>query len=217
MGKTNKITYPTFKEEQILWKKGYDYVIGVDEVGRGSFAGPIVAAAVLFKKTTDPERLTGVNDSKLLSCTKRHVLSKVIINECLDWAIRSVPVSTINKVGIGKANKTAIRMAIYDVIKKIKTDKVFVLIDGFHIKHIKGIGINNEKPIIKGDQKSLSIAAASIIAKNHRDKIMKCLARKYPQYGFEKNKGYGTKFHQEAIRKNGLCKIHRIAFCKKTI
>jgi ribonuclease HII len=208
----NSIHKPTFKEEQILWDKGFDYVIGADEVGRGSFAGPIVAAAVVFKKSITEKKLRGVNDSKLLSAIKRRELSKVIISESLFWAIRSVSVSIINKVGIGNANKMALRKAIGSVMKKTKNNKVFVLVDGFHVKHVKGVGISNEKAIIKGDRKSLTIAAASIIAKVHRDKIMRCLSKKYPKYGLEQNMGYGTKRHRLALKEYGLCGIHRTSF-----
>jgi ribonuclease HII len=212
MAKKNNVLKPTFKEEEILWRSGFDYIIGVDEVGRGCFAGPIVAAAVVFRKDIAKKELQGVNDSKLLTPLKRRELSKVIIRKSFSWAIRSVSVSTINKVGIGKANKIAFRKVIQSVIKKIGNNNVFVLVDGFHIRYVKGIGINREKAIIKGDQKSLTIAAASIIAKNHRDKIMFCYSKIYSRYGFEQNKGYGTKFHREAIKKHGLCKIHRTSF-----
>jgi ribonuclease HII len=187
---------PTFDEERKLWEKGFKYVIGVDEVGRGCFAGPIVAAAVVFKVNMDEQRLGGVNDSKQVKFLDRRRLSKTIIKECEQWAIRAVPVSVINKVGIGQANKIAFRKVIAEVMRKLETNKAFVLVDGFHIKFVKGVGLKNEKAIIKGDQTSFSIAAASVIAKDHRDKIMLCYSKIYKEYGFGRNKGYGTKEHQ---------------------
>jgi len=220
----NKPTKPTFKEEEILWEKGFKYIIGIDEVGRGCFAGPIVAGAVVFKKDCNRELLTEVNDSKQLKFLQRKKLSKVIKKECLYWGIGTIPVSTINKVGIGKANKIAFRKAINNIMKQVEAEneknakyqilnsKYYLLVDGFHVKYIKGVGLKNEKAIVKGDQISMSIAAASVIAKDHRDRIMKMLSNKYPEYGFGRNKGYGTKEHQAAIKKYGLTKIHRKSF-----
>lgn len=222
-------TIPTFEEEKRLWKKGYNYVIGIDEVGRGSFAGPVVAAAVLFQKNTNSSNFKKVNDSKLLKIRERQSLAPLIQRSALAWSITAVHVSVINKKGIGKATEIAFRKAIKDIrfilydlgIKnlelEIPEEKFFLLVDGFHVKFIRGIGLNNQKAIIKGDQKSLSIAAASVIAKVYRDKIMKKLHKEYPNYHFSKNKGYGTKEHREAIRKYGICKLHRKAFCRKFI
>jgi ribonuclease HII len=208
----NSSTKPTFIEEEFLWEKGFRYIIGIDEVGRGCFAGPIVAGAVVFKKDCNRKLLIDVNDSKQLKFLQRRKLSKVIKDECLYWGIGTIPVSTINKVGIGKANKIAFRKALDGIIKNIGVEKPFVLIDGFHVKYIRGVGLKNEKAIIRGDQRSITIAAASIIAKDHRDKIMRTLSKKYPEYGFGKNKGYGTKEHQDAIKKHGLTRIHRTSF-----
>lgn len=205
---------PNFAEESKLWKNGYKYVIGVDEVGRGAFAGPVSAAAVVFECETEELQGLGINDSKLLKAVQRHKLSKLIRDGCITSSVVTIPVSKINKLGIGKATNIAFRKAIDDVITKLKTndEKVFLLADGFHIKHIRKIGLKNQKAIVKGDRKSVSIAAASIIAKVHRDSLMKKLSRKYPQYGFGKHKGYGTKAHQAAIKKHGLTKIHRTSF-----
>lgn len=194
---------PTFKEEKALWKKGYKYVVGVDEVGRGAFAGPVVAGAVVFPR--DFSSIDGINDSKLLKPRRREFLSQIIKKEAYCFSIAEVPVHTLNKCGIGKATQLAFRKAIKSLI--IKPD--YILIDAFYIKHMNR---KNQKPIKKGDQKSISIAAASIIAKVHRDKIMKKLSVKYPQYRFAKNKGYGTREHQKALKKFGLSKIHRTSF-----
>ncbi len=220
---------PNFKEEKKIWKKGCEFVIGIDEVGKGSFAGPVVAGAVVFKKGSNFKdgMLSEINDSKLLNPGKREILSKEIKNEAMFYSIATIGVSVINKLGIKKATERAFRKAITDIIfqisggksKELKKTKYmlhntnyFVLADGFHIKYIRGIGLINQKAIIKGDRKSISIAAASIIAKVYRDKLMRKLSRKYPDYGFAANKGYGTKFHQIALKKHGLTEIHRTSF-----
>ncbi|MEX2007799.1 MAG: ribonuclease HII [Candidatus Levyibacteriota bacterium] len=211
---------PDFSEESKLWKKGYKYIIGVDEVGRGAFAGPVSAAAVVFKCGTDELKGLGINDSKLLKPNSRKKLSKLIQDGCISCSVATIPVSKINKVGIGKATEMAFRKAINDVLIHLSKNtkchiqdaKYYLLADGFHIKHVRKIGLKNQKAIIKGDRKSISIAAASIIAKVHRDSLMKKLSKKYPEYGFGKHKGYGTKAHQSAIKRYGLSKIHRTSF-----
>lgn len=227
-----RATYPSFKEEIKIWGKGYDVVIGIDEVGRGAFAGPVVVGAVVFYKDTPCPRLTrsilsGINDSKLLKPLERKRLFKIIKNHSLCSFISEIGVPTINKIGIGKSTQMAFRKVIAKVIKEISNKVIkrkitnysvtqlpncFVLVDGFHVKYLKGIGIKNQKAIIKGDRKSMSIAAASIIAKVHRDKLMKKLSKAYPEYGFSKHKGYGTKYHQQAIKEYGLCRLHRKSF-----
>ncbi|MEM4230500.1 MAG: ribonuclease HII [Candidatus Pacearchaeota archaeon] len=210
---------PSFKEEKIIWGKGYDFVIGVDEVGRGSFAGPVVAGAVVFKKGVRFKNrlMASINDSKLLSPKKREMIAKEILKYSLLNAISTIGLYAINKYGIGKATQMAIRKALKTIFLQIMAKnkrklQIFVLADGFHIRYIRGIGLLNQKAIIKGDRKSISIAAASIIAKVYRDKLMKKLDKKYPGYGFSRNKGYGTKKHIEAIKKYGLSKIHRKSF-----
>lgn len=203
-------TRPTFAEEKELWEKGYDIVIGLDEVGRGAFAGPVVVGAVVFSKNAKPD--DGINDSKLLKPRIRQKLTNSICKEALFWTTTELSVTVINKAGIGKATHMAFRKAAKQICEQFPKEKKYVLVDGFHIRYIRGIGLRNQKGIIKGDQKSISIAAASIIAKVKRDSIMKKLHRKYPVYGFARHKGYGTKFHQKAIAKYGLAKIHRTSF-----
>lgn len=211
---------PTFDEELYLWNNGYEYVAGIDEVGRGAFAGPLVAGGVVFPqyffdKDTPCIRsiLAGVNDSKLLSPAKREKLSEVIKKHALCTAISEISTSVINKLGIGKANYMAFRQ----VVKKIslalkpKPSMLFVLVDGFHVSYLKG-GLKQQKAIIKGDQKSISIAAASIIAKVYRDSYMSSLPKSYLKYKFAIHKGYGTLMHRELIRKHGLCRLHRASF-----
>ncbi len=198
-----KITFPTLKHEDDLWKQGYKLVCGIDEVGRGCFAGPVVVGAVIFPPGC--EILEGVADSKLLKPRQRKKLVGLIKDQALFWAISEISVRDINKVGIGKATQMAFRK----VIKNLAKRPDFVLIDAFYIKHFNR---KTQKPIVKGDMHCLSIAAASIIAKVYRDDLMKKLHLKYPNYGFAKNKGYGTKAHREAIKKHGLCRLHRRSF-----
>lgn len=223
-----KKLFPDFSEEQKLWHQGIEIVIGVDEVGRGSFAGPVVAATVCFTRGGPARRrdhplgldieLWGIDDSKQLTPLKRQRLAK-LISAYAFWGIGEAGVSFINKHGIVKATEKAMRAAIADLqsrSSKLRTTnyelRTFVLIDAFHVKYVPGVGLKNQRGIIKGDQKSISIAAASIIAKVHRDKIMTKLHKRYPKYYWKENKGYGTAKHIEAISKYGLTKLHRRGF-----
>ncbi|HSA84404.1 MAG TPA: ribonuclease HII [Patescibacteria group bacterium] len=194
---------PTFQEELSLWNNGYQYIAGVDEVGRGCFAGPVVAAAVVL-----PQKFTTslpVNDSKILSAKVRTLLAKEIQEQALSYAIAEIAVPIINNVGIAQATQQAFRKAI----KSLAKQPDYILIDAFYIKQLSR---KNQKPIIHGDGLSISIAAASIIAKVYRDELMKKLHLQYKQYDFAGNKGYGTKKHQEAIKQYGLCDLHRTSF-----
>ncbi len=186
-----------------LWKQGYNLICGIDEVGRGCFAGPVVAGAVVFSSLSKiPD---GIADSKLLKPEIREVLAERI-KECAEaWSVGLIGVTYINKLGIGKATQVAFRKALSNLSKTPD----FVLIDAFYINHFKR---QIQKPIKNGDKLSVSIAAASIIAKVFRDNLMTQLDLKFPGYGFSKHKGYGTKFHQEAIKKLGLSKLHRSSF-----
>lgn len=193
----------TLKIEAQLWNLGYNLVCGVDEVGRGCFAGPVCAGAVIFPKNC--ELIDGVVDSKLLQPKQREILAEKIKKCAVAWSVSEISVSIINKVGIGKATQMAFRKAVKSLLKKPD----FVVIDAFYIKHFSK---KNQKPIKDGDKICFSISAASIIAKVHRDKLMENLDKKYPQYGFLKHKGYGTKLHQEALKKYGLSRLHRKSF-----
>lgn len=195
--------FPTLDIEKKLWNSGYSMVCGVDEVGRGSFAGPVCVGAVIFPR--DCEIIKGVADSKLLAPRQREELAIRIKNQAISWAVAEISISIINKVGIGKATQVAFRKAI----KLLSKPPDFILIDAFYIKHLNR---KRQKAIKDGDTICASISAASIIAKVYRDKLMKKLSKIYPQYGFAKHKGYGTKKHQEAIKKYGLSKIHRKSF-----
>lgn len=194
---------PTLKLEQRLWKKGYRYIAGLDEVGRGSFAGPVVVGCVVFPK--DCQMIEGLADSKLVKPRKRESLAAKIKSLAASWSVAEIGVSAINKVGIGKATQMAFRKSI----KLLSASPDFVLIDAFYVSHLNR---KRQRAVKSGDKICASISAASIIAKVYRDKLMKKLHKKYPQYGFAKHKGYGTKQHQGAIRKYGLSKIHRKSF-----
>lgn len=194
---------PTLSIEKKLWESNYKWVCGLDEVGRGSFAGPVVVGAVIFSPNCIiPE---GVADSKLLKPKVREKLSEQIKRCALSWEIAEIGVLNINKLGIGKATQMAFRK----VIKSLEKSPDFILIDAFYIKHLNR---KRQKAVKDGDKICTSIAAASIIAKVYRDKLMENLHKIYPEYGFDKHKGYGTKLHQKAIKRYGLSRIHRKSF-----
>lgn len=197
------MVFPTLKFEQELWSKKYRYVCGLDEVGRGCFAGPVVVGAVIFSPNVKlPE---GIADSKLLTSNKREKLAIQIKKAALAWSIGEISVTDINKHGIGKATQMAFRKALR--LCSVQAD--FVLIDAFYVERFNK---KRQKPVKDGDKICVSISAASIIAKIYRDELMQKLHQKYPQYGFAKHKGYGTKEHQDAIKKYGLCPLHRKSF-----
>lgn len=194
---------PTLNIEKSLWNWGYSLVAGLDEVGRGSFAGPVVVGAVIF--SPDCVLPEGIRDSKLLKPEKRKILSEQIKKCALDWSIGEVPVEVINKYGIGKATQ----IAFYNAVKALKQDPDFLLIDAFYINNIDR---KKQKPVPGGDGICMSIAAASIVAKVFRDEVMEKLSAEYPEYNFAKHKGYGTKEHQQALKKYGLSRVHRTSF-----
>ena len=195
---------PLFNREKEL-KEDFDFVFGVDEVGRGCFAGPIVAASVHFDG--EYKWFEDINDSKLLTHKQRKRLSKLILKYGVCF-IETIGVEVINEIGIGESNKRIFENLIKKVNEKQKDKKVYFIIDGNN----KAIDYKNLEYIVKGDQRHTSIAAASIIAKVYRDELMINLGEVYKGYNFSKNKGYGTKFHQDAIKKLGLCEIHRKSF-----
>lgn len=192
--------------EDQLHKLGIEYVAGVDEAGRGPLAGPVFAAAVIFPKGT---RIEGINDSKKINEKKREELYDIIIEKAISYSIQSVDEKEIDNINI----LNAAHQAMVKAVQALHTQPQHVLIDG---NPVTVMPLPNTC-IVKGDSKSISIAAASILAKVTRDRYILRLAETYPQYGFEKNKGYGTPDHIEAIKKNGLCPIHRITFTKKFV
>ncbi len=201
------MTHPTFDEENFLWDRGYQRVAGIDEVGRGAFAGPVVAAAVVFPQYIRFQNtlLHEINDSKILSPKKRILLSKLIMEEAETCAIAEIDVDTINSIGIGKAAKRAFQKAV----DGLSHSPEFCLIDAFPLETFDSA---KQKSIIKGDRISFSIAAASIIAKVYRDTLMEQLHDTYGDYGFMQNKGYGTAYHREQLGKLGLSPLHRSSF-----
>ena len=177
------------------------YICGIDEVGRGCLAGPVVAAAIILNFDSIP---IGINDSKKLSKKKRQNIYKDIKKEALDIAIGQASNIEIDQMNILNASLLAMKRAY----KNLKTPTELALIDGNYSPKINCKTIN----IIKGDSKSLSIAAASIVAKQYRDKLMEEIGNKYPKYNFKKNAGYGTKEHYKSIDSNGLTEFHRKSF-----
>ena len=201
--------YPTLDIEKDLWNQGYRFIAGIDEAGRGSWAGPVVAAAVVFSPNIKvPE---GLRDSKLLTPKKREELDEQIREVAVGFAIGEVSVEGIEKRGIAVATQMAMRRALRD----LDPEPDFSLIDYFTIQYIKK---SSQKAVKKGDLHCVSIAAASIVAKVYRDNLMRQFDEdeEFGVYQFGKHKGYGTKSHQEAIREFGVCRIHRVSFipCK---
>ncbi|MEY7999601.1 ribonuclease HII [Clostridium sp. Mt-5] len=189
----------------------YLYTAGTDEVGRGPLAGPIAAAAVILNLNykDDREFILGIKDSKKLTSKRRLQLSEEIKHRALDYNISVINNTEIDKRGISWCNNEVLKRAVEGL--KLPVD--MVLSDGYAIKNL----FNNNEFIIKGDAKSASIAAASIIAKVYRDSLMEEYSHIYTKYGFHHNSGYGTKEHIEAIKKYGICKIHRMSFLKNII
>jgi len=194
------------KIEKKFWEFGYKYIAGVDEVGRGCLAGPVVAAAVILSKDTV---IDGITDSKLLSPKKRQELSLTIRKKALSYSIVEISPKEIDEINILQASLKAMAIAI----NKLSVTPDIVFVDGNQL--IKNITIP-QFAIVKGDIRSQSIGAASIIAKVYRDNLMKNFHNMYPQYNFHKNKGYATQEHKNAIKKYGICPIHRISFHLET-
>ena len=195
------------KFEKEYYEKGYKYIAGIDEAGRGPLAGPVVAGAVILPKDC---LLEGVNDSKKLSEKKREKLYDDIIENALACGVGIVDHTVIDEINILNATRKAMKLALENL--KVKPD--YILIDAE-----KKVDTNNIPylPIIKGDALSISIGAASIIAKVTRDRIMREYDKIFPMYGFEKHKGYGTKAHVEALKEYGPCMIHRKSFLNKIL
>jgi ribonuclease HII len=187
--------------EREHWAQGIKHIAGVDEAGRGPLAGPVVAAAVIFPKEVS---IAGVNDSKKCAAKKRDELFELIMDQALCIGIGIVDHVEIDRINILQATILAMRIAL----DKLNIQPDQVLVDGNSFKH-DTLRFQN---IIGGDAKSFTIAAASIIAKVTRDRIMNEMDINYPQYGFAKHKGYGTRQHVDAIRLHGLCEIHRRSF-----
>ncbi|MBN1618364.1 ribonuclease HII [Candidatus Dojkabacteria bacterium] len=195
-------THASFSLEYSLLHKGYNFVAGVDEVGRGCLAGPLVSAIVVVSE--ESQFIPGVKDSKLLSATLRDKFDEIIRNTVVSFGIGVVPNHELDDLGINGATRVSMQRA-YDQLSQ-KPD--IVLVDGKNISspHFPGVQIT------AGDRKHFVISAASVIAKVYRDQLMTELADKFPGYDFENNVGYGTKRHYDAINSIGICELHRKSF-----
>ena len=191
--------------ENALWKGGKEFIVGIDEVGRGAWAGPLTIAAAIIPKD---KRLYRIRDSKLLNGIERESLFEAIGNWCIDWSVGHATNNECDKYGMSHAQKLAAQRAI----ESLNVKPAHALIDG-KWNFVEGIiGRDNTTMVIKGDTKCLSIAAASILAKNYRDDLMKNLSIEYIKYSWESNFGYPTKKHRNSIKKYGVTKYHRKSF-----
>lgn len=203
--------------ERTLYAKGVKSICGIDEAGRGPLAGPVVVASVIMPQDS---MIEGVNDSKKVSEKKREVLYEKIIEEAVAYGVGIIDQNEIDKINILNATKKGLTLSIQELEKSLKEKKKgfdkpdIILVDALTKIDTDGISYRS---IIKGDAKSYSIAAASIIAKVTRDRIMREWDQVYPMYGFEKHKGYGTAAHIAAIKEYGLCPLHRKSFTKNFV
>lgn len=208
----------SFNEEKNLWKRGFECVVGLDEAGRGPLAGPVVACAVSVIARSDLAIVRGIvrgltsykiDDSKKLSKKQREFFyEKLVSDKNILWGVGIVSEKVIDKINILEATKLAMQKALAKVIARSDRAITYLLIDGNFRLQAK----IPQKSIIKGDAKVFSIAAASIIAKVTRDRLMQKMHAKYPEYDFAKHKGYGTALHMKNLQQFGPCKIHRKTF-----
>jgi len=195
------------EQENELRKKGFEYICGIDEAGRGPLAGPVVVASVIMPADS---MIEGVNDSKKISEKKREKIYEQILEEAISYGVAIIGQDEIDEINILNATKKGLTVSLQELSQRPD----LILVDA--LNGIDTLGIPYDS-IIKGDAKCYSIAAASIVAKVTRDRIMREWDKVYPEYGFEKHKGYGTAAHIAAIRENGICPIHRRSFTKNFI
>ena len=195
---------PTFDHERPLWEQGLRFVAGVDEVGRGPLAGPVVAGAVILPSGARFPWLGEVRDSKDLPAAKREELAEKIRAQAVAFGLGAVEPERIDAMGIAPAS----RLAMARALAALQPAAEYALIDAFRLPEV----VIPHHGIIDGDALSLSIAAASIVAKVHRDRIMQMYDALYPDYGFGRHKGYPTSAHMEALTRHGPCPIHRRSF-----
>ena len=195
------------EQENELRKKGFKYICGIDEAGRGPLAGPVVIASVIMPENS---MIEGVNDSKKISEKKREKIYEQILEEAISYGVAIIGQDEIDEINILNATKKGLTVSLQELSQRPD----LILVDALNGIDTMGIPYDS---IIKGDAKCYSIAAASIIAKVTRDRIMREWDNIYPEYGFEKHKGYGTAAHIAAIREHGLCPIHRKSFTKNFI
>ncbi len=193
--------------ETELYKKGFEHICGIDEAGRGPLAGPVVVAGVIMPKDS---MIEGVNDSKKVSEKKREKLYDIILEEAISYSVAIIGQDVIDDINILNATK----QGVTKVVEELDVKPNLILVDALTHINTKGIPYDS---IIKGDAKCYNIAAASIIAKVTRDRIMRQWDEIYPQYGFINHKGYGTAKHIEALKEYGPCPIHRRSFIKNFI
>lgn len=189
--------------ENKLYQSQFTTIAGIDEVGRGPLAGPVYAGAVILSRE---KQILGIRDSKKLSAKKREELSKEIIENCIAYGIGTASETEIDEINILNATKLAMKRAV----EALSIKPQFLLLDALELPEIK----LPQFSMIKGDDLSVSIGAASIVAKVARDHFMEEMSERFPEYGFHENKGYGTQQHIDAIRKFGICKLHRKSFVK---
>lgn len=192
---------PTAKLEKEYQEQGYQLIAGLDEAGKGAWAGPVVSAAVVLPDKTS---LPHLNDSKLLSHKQREELFLLVKGQAIAWGVGVVDAYLVDEIGLAEAHRQSMRLAV----KELGMKPNLLLVDGTGIKQL---GIKAEC-IVKGDQKVRCIAAASILAKVTRDRLMVEYEKEHPGYGFANHKGYGTQEHQDAIAANGICGIHRLSY-----
>ncbi len=192
--------------EHLIWQENIQYIAGVDESGRGPLAGPVVAAAVIFKPYFHIE---GVDDSKKLSAKQREEFYDLIVDQAVTYGIGIVDTEDINRLNIRQATFLAMRKAL----GSLSVNPQYLLIDGDELPD----KLYPQEALISGDSRSFTIAAASILAKVSRDRLMVGYHQDYPNYGFDRHKGYGTAFHREMLKKHGPCPLHRKVFIRKIV
>jgi len=197
---------PTLEYEGALWLKGFTRVAGLDEAGRGALAGPVYAAAVILPPNVDglAQTLSGVRDSKQLNPRQRESLAPLIRERALAWGIAWAEVEEIDQLGIASTS----RLAFCRALNALSQNAEHLLLDYFSLPEVQ----LPQTALVKGDQRSLSIACASILAKTARDTFMRAQSERYPAYGFAQNKGYGTSAHHQALREYGPSPLHRKSF-----
>ena len=202
---------PSLRQERILWRKGYNFIAGLDEVGVGPLAGPVVAGCVICKRGFSFKKspFANLRDSKSLTPKQREHYAKLLKSDSkIVYSIAKVYPKTIDRINIFNAT----RLAMCRAIKKIILQPDFLLIDGAALLKRNSLP---QRAIVQGDKKIFSIAAASVLAKVTRDKLMRHWAKRLPDYGFEKHKGYGTKLHRRTIKKFGISSLHRQSFLRR--
>lgn len=201
------MTFPDTKLEEKLWSKGYTVVVGIDEAGRGPLAGPVAAGAVAI--TPNSEVIDIVKDSKKMTRRKREEAEVLIKDRVLGYGVGMIDSKIIDSIGIQDATCRAMEEALSKLEDMIGMKADYLIVDGLNVEQI------GEYPMMKiknGDLNHYSISCASVLAKVQRDRLMLEYSKMYPEYGFEKNMGYGTKQHLEALEKYGICDIHRRSY-----